>query len=561
MAQVIKPTNVNFEELVKNSNITLSLNTQTKMINHLKNEFTEEQQQWYIANLYVYMNYHPTNDYPINLEHVFKMIGFANKGNAMKTIKSNFTRDEDYKIMLFHTEKRKNEGGFNKEDVMLNIDTFKNLCMMAKTQKGKEIRKYYVKLENIYNEIIKSEIEEQKKILEEQKKQIQLLENKPETEGFGGKSGFIYIIRDEATSNIYKIGLGEDANKRYMALNSVSTQKSLKLISTFKTNNTKNAEKIIHLLLDPFKIKKRNEWFCFCNETEFNYAIYIIKRAIEFTDKYNFINYESFKTYAETIDKEELDSKEHKKISNTNFLCKTDKLSKYNGVSWSISSNNWTSRLTKNNQTIFLGRYNTEIEAAIVYNDYATYLNNTEGTNYQLNEIEEYIPNPRNIPEENLKKKYETKTSKYNGVYFIKSLQIFEASITYKKQKYILLKHEHDIECAKIYNEQALFFNNHLGTNYHVNDIPDFITVEKNHIADLEITKRKRYSRFSGVTIRNDSGKFRAYIKHNRKVIHLGTYATELEAAKAYNKKADELNALETTKFKYRLNEFDENEQ
>jgi hypothetical protein len=65
------------------------------MIAILSEEFTDEQQQWYIANLYVYMNYHPTNDFPINLDHVFKMIGFANKGNAMKTIKSNFVVDED----------------------------------------------------------------------------------------------------------------------------------------------------------------------------------------------------------------------------------------------------------------------------------------------------------------------------------------------------------------------------------------------------------------------------------------------------------------------------------
>ena len=35
----------------------------------------------------MYMNYHHTNDYPINLEHVFKMIGFANKENAKRTLK------------------------------------------------------------------------------------------------------------------------------------------------------------------------------------------------------------------------------------------------------------------------------------------------------------------------------------------------------------------------------------------------------------------------------------------------------------------------------------------
>uniref|UniRef100_A0A6C0H6D5 Uncharacterized protein n=1 Tax=viral metagenome TaxID=1070528 RepID=A0A6C0H6D5_9ZZZZ len=52
------------------------------------------------CKLYTYMHYHPTNDYPINLENVYKMIGFANKGNAMKTIKNNFTKNEDYKVTL-----------------------------------------------------------------------------------------------------------------------------------------------------------------------------------------------------------------------------------------------------------------------------------------------------------------------------------------------------------------------------------------------------------------------------------------------------------------------------
>jgi phage anti-repressor protein len=112
------------------------------------------------------MNYHATNDYPINLNDVFKMIGFANKGNAMKTIKSNFVENEDYKTLLFRTEKQKDTDetrGRKEETIMLNIDTFKNLCMIAKTERGKEIRRYYVKLENIYNEIIKEELEENKK--------------------------------------------------------------------------------------------------------------------------------------------------------------------------------------------------------------------------------------------------------------------------------------------------------------------------------------------------------------------------------------------------------------
>jgi phage anti-repressor protein len=170
----------NFTELVKVDN---PITIESKMITIINQEFTEDEQRWYVANLYMYMNYHPTKDFPINLEHVYKMIGFANKGNAMKTIKSNFVVDEDYKSLLFRTEKQnenaENRGGHNKEDIMLNVDTFKNLCMIVKTDKGKAIRKYYVKLENIYNRLIKEEMKEREELLIQQRENaIKLLEQK-----------------------------------------------------------------------------------------------------------------------------------------------------------------------------------------------------------------------------------------------------------------------------------------------------------------------------------------------------------------------------------------------
>jgi len=237
MNQIIAPKSINFNELVKNSNTTLSLNLETKMINVLNTEFTEEEQQWYIANLYIYMNYHPTNDYPINLEHVFKMIGFANKENAKRTLKNNFTKDEDYKTVLVRTDENlngKDLGGRPTEDVMLNVDTFKNLCMLAKTDKGKQIRKYYVKLENIYNQIIKEEIESKDKLLEEKEellleKETQLQENaklindlelKPETEGFSSRiPGEIYCIRDKTKPGHMKIGIADKTVTRLDQLN------------------------------------------------------------------------------------------------------------------------------------------------------------------------------------------------------------------------------------------------------------------------------------------------------------------------------------------------------
>jgi hypothetical protein len=66
--ELVIPETVNFTELVKSSNTKLSFNCQSKMVDLLNQEFTEQESQWYITNLYIYLNYHPTNDYPINLQ-------------------------------------------------------------------------------------------------------------------------------------------------------------------------------------------------------------------------------------------------------------------------------------------------------------------------------------------------------------------------------------------------------------------------------------------------------------------------------------------------------------
>ena len=94
MNKNIKPESIDFKTLIRNPDNKFSEDFQSAFALEIKKSFTEEEQKWYIANLYMYLNYHSTNDYPINLENVFKLIGFANKGNAMKTIKSNFTLDE-----------------------------------------------------------------------------------------------------------------------------------------------------------------------------------------------------------------------------------------------------------------------------------------------------------------------------------------------------------------------------------------------------------------------------------------------------------------------------------
>jgi phage anti-repressor protein len=570
---------LNIVTLIEKNPITRFKETyNNRFIEKIKDHFTSKEQHVFLGSFYTYLNYNSKTDFVIDLDNVWKWLGFSRKDPAKRILEKHFTVDIDFivskaapqfggagfdddktiqiKESVFHQVVenlggRPNGGaGLNKEQVLLNIETFKGLCMLAGTEKSKEVRMYYLKLEEVLQEVILEESKELQDQLQEKIEKIQMLENKPEMEGFYSKSGYIYLIKDTASLGAYKVGLGENPDRRLITLNVSSSQKSLKMIKMFKSNNMRYAEKMIHILLEPFRIKRRNEWFFLSDNTELNYVIHTIKNSIEYTDKYNFVDYNSFRSYADklkdnlkTITEENICFEKPKKYVNSNFICRTDKLSKYNGVSWCIKEDKWMVRITKDNDTIFLGKYDTELEAAIIYNDYATYLNRTLNMNYRLNDIDNYVSNPRDIPEEWRKKKLETKSSQFNGVYFIKSKQIFEASIQYKKKSYKLIKNESDIECAKLYNQQALYFNNHFGTNYKLNDIENFTTVEKNYISSI----KKKYSRFIGVSIRNDSDKFRAYIKYNGKRIDCGTFKNEEDAARAYNKKAEELNDVYTT--------------
>jgi phage anti-repressor protein len=329
MNQIVKTEFVDFKTLVsKNNNI--SLNVQTKMIKELDKTFTEEESRWYIANFYIYMNYHPTNQYPINLENVLKMIGFAHKKNAKRTLENNFTKDEDYKITVLPSE----HGQFATETIMLNIDTFKNLCMMIKTPQGKEIRKYYVKLENVYNKIIKEEIEtqklllrEQQNVIEEQKALVQekdnQLENKESEYQQKSKDDKHKFLIDKFKSKkcIYLAEIDDDKIK-IGSTNDISVRKNNlkdvfgKCIFTdfFECKYYREVEQNIlvavreHIYRKKIKDHLSKEVVQLSEQFNYNQLVGIVKKEIQSYDKYMFwnestsTNYINKDNYSEIID-------------------------------------------------------------------------------------------------------------------------------------------------------------------------------------------------------------------------------------------------------------------
>jgi phage anti-repressor protein len=299
MDNIIKCDHIDFNALVTKNNMDKSLNFRSKIVDVLNNIFTDDEKRWCIGNLYMYLNYHPTEEYPIDLENIYKLIGFSHKGNAKSTLINNFIENVDYKIALLRTQKRKNEGGTNKETIMLNVDTFKNLCMLTKTGKAKEIRMYYVKLENIFNKLLKEEMEENKKQLEEHKKELGETQKQLEKTNYdlkqkekhinkmlnrkyynAKKGDAVYLYKDNKHLNesLLKIGRSKNIKNREEAYSNIS--KSGEIVYMQYCFNSHLTESLLHHILDKYRYNHTSEWFTFTQEL----AIKTIQSVISFID-------------------------------------------------------------------------------------------------------------------------------------------------------------------------------------------------------------------------------------------------------------------------------------
>ena len=168
-------TTLNIIDLIEKNPITkLNATYNNKLINKIKTNFTETQQQLFVSSFYCYLNYDKKTDFVIDLDDVWKFIGFNQKIKAAALLEKNFTLDIDYKCLLSQPgEQKKGRGGHNKQIIMMNIKTFKLLCIKAGTKKADEIHEYFINMEEMIQEIINEETDELKLQLQNKDKVIE----------------------------------------------------------------------------------------------------------------------------------------------------------------------------------------------------------------------------------------------------------------------------------------------------------------------------------------------------------------------------------------------------
>jgi len=294
----------NIVELIENNPITmLSNDYNVKILVKIKEQFTEFEQQLFLSSFYCYFNYHPTNDYVIDLDDVWKWLGFAQKVNAKTLLEKLFIVDKDYKKSLLQQQKQSlhTKGGHNKETIMLNIKTFKLFCIKTGTKKADEIHDYFLKMEQIIQEVVHEESNELKnqlqikneEIVEKEKIIFEIKEKEREKfllEKYANGGHIIYIIKVALRENgcyIVKIGKSEIGIKgRYEECQKFYGGNVL-LLDCFNVLYCKEFETKIHDHFRSSQVKnlkdheQRNELFLVGKEITYAMIVNFIKKSIK----------------------------------------------------------------------------------------------------------------------------------------------------------------------------------------------------------------------------------------------------------------------------------------
>jgi hypothetical protein len=292
---------------------TLKITDENKLLSKIKENFTEEEQKLYITSFYSYINYDEYKDFVISLDDIWNWLDFSQKIRAKELLLKHFTKDINYKIISNNNLdlKKDGRGGHNKETIVLNVNTFKLYCLLAGTEKAKNIHKYYIKLESILHQIIKEESEEFKNQIQLQINQIKHLEqekNKLSKEKelekhnillreFGSAGSLVYIVKVKTNENKnYVVKIGESRkgiDDRYDE-HKISYDECV-ILDCFLVKRSKDFESFIHNheLIKPNRKtdlkghENEKELFLIGEGLTYDILLNVIKKNIKQFDDYN----------------------------------------------------------------------------------------------------------------------------------------------------------------------------------------------------------------------------------------------------------------------------------
>ena len=239
----------NIVDLIENNPISkLSTTYQNTLLTKIQAKFTETEQQLFVASFYGFLKYDSNTDFVIDLDDVWKWVGFAQKVKAKSLLEHHFVIDKDYIILPSQPGNQSEHirGGHNKEIFMLNVSTFKRFCLKAGTKKADAIHDYYIKLEELLHEVVQEESTELKTQLEQNQIQLDKSEKTAEKirektllEHFGRNTQCVYYgsIDNLSDTNEKLLKFGNSNNLAGRVAQHRENYTNFRLLNAFKVDN------------------------------------------------------------------------------------------------------------------------------------------------------------------------------------------------------------------------------------------------------------------------------------------------------------------------------------
>lgn len=263
-----------------------------KLTDIIAKQFSDDEQRQFVDHFKLYAEYGPNSGFVMDIDNIWKWIGFARKDHAKRFLKNNFIDNIDYIVLITDPHR---SGGQNKENIKMTVNTFKSFCLLANTEKAKQTRFYYCKLESIVFEYIKQKEEQKLKTLEEalvlREKELEKKAKKQNQDTLVkayDKEPLVYLIQftEPDEENYYRIKIGETEDiKQRLSAHRIENKDAI-LLDVFPCIRAHNLEQ--YILKRPDVAAKRipgTEIIEISNDFTYENLKHIIEKSLNYFNK------------------------------------------------------------------------------------------------------------------------------------------------------------------------------------------------------------------------------------------------------------------------------------
>ena len=251
-----------------------------KLLKKLQSKFTEEEQQLFVQSFRMYLNHDQETEYIVDLDDIWEWLGFARKENCKKVLEKHFQEGMHYKVLILHPQENSQRGRPN-EQILMNIKTFKKLCLKANTKKADDVHNYYIKMEEVLQEYMLENAYRQSK-KEREKALVESFDKKPVNYlgslQVDGEDFWKFGESDDLYNRIKK--LKKELGESFVVEVVVECERNFLLETKFKAHHeivTRRTQKLINGKLQTELLKLDDK----CNENDVKRIYSSIKEEIQ----------------------------------------------------------------------------------------------------------------------------------------------------------------------------------------------------------------------------------------------------------------------------------------